>query len=137
MKTLLTLICAVVLLLPTAAFAPIVLVDIDIKPGSEPNSINVGQPGLIPVAILSSVDFDALFVDADSLSFGPNGATPQCKRGGHIEDINGDGLLDLVSHYGNQETGIAPGDLEACVTGETFDGVPFEGCDSVRTVPSS
>ena len=47
--------------------------------------------------------------------------------------MNGDGLTDLVSHYRTQETGIGVvfGQTEACVTGETLDGVPFEDCDTI------
>jgi hypothetical protein len=49
--------------------------------------------------------------------------------------VNDDGVMDLLSHYRTQETGIAVGDIEACVTGETFDGVPLEACDSINTQP--
>jgi len=38
-------------------------VEIDIKPGSDPNPINPGLKGLVPVAILSSPEFDATQVD--------------------------------------------------------------------------
>ena len=36
---------------------------IDIKPGSFPNSINLGSGGNVPVAICSTLDFDATTVD--------------------------------------------------------------------------
>jgi len=116
------------------------LIAIDIKPGSRQNPVHLLSRGVIPVAILGSEDFDVSTVDGTTLVFGK--AVPVHDLGDpaifaeHLEDVDGDGITDLVSHYRTSESGIAAGDLGACLNGETLEGVPFEGGDAVRTVPA-
>lgn len=117
-------------------------VDIDIKPGSDPNSINLRNRGVVPVAILTTDTFDATTVDPASVCFGDAEKPTErdCTEAhgtGHVEDVDGDGDDDLVLHYETRETGIDPGDTEACLTGTTANGTAVEGCDSVRTIPAA
>ena len=106
-------------------------IDIDIKPGGFPNSINLRSRGKVPVAILSTDTFDATTVDPASLLFA---GAPALSTGLGFEDVNGDGRLDLIAHFDTSSLNLTQSAVEACVTGETFDGQPFEGCDSVRIV---
>lgn len=104
-------------------------VEIDIKPGSDPNSINLKSKGVIPVAILTTPDFDASTVDPATVLFA--GASPTHWA---LEDVDGDGDIDLILHVPTQSTNIQQGDTEACLTGQTFGGQDIQGCDSVNVV---
>jgi len=114
----------------------VMAVHIDIRPGSDLNPVNPMSRGVIPVAILGSDTFDVADVDVTTLAFGPNGAGLAHQNGPHVKDADNDGLDDLLAHFLTAESGIAFGDEEACLTGETLDGTPFEGCDTIRTVPA-
>jgi hypothetical protein len=110
---------------------PPVGVSIDIKPGSFPNSINPYSKGKIPVAILSTETFHApSMVKIDLLTFGHTGDEQSlafCNQ--TPEDVNGDGLPDLVCHFYTQKTGLQTGDTEALLKGSTTTGVIFTARD--------
>ena len=116
------------------AIPPITSVEIDIKPGSYPNSINPKSKGKIPVAILTTDTFDAGTVDPDSVYFGETGTEAEAVHSA-LEDVDNDGDLDMILHFKNQETGIVCGVTIGYLTGETLDGLVIEGSDSIRTVP--
>ena len=51
------------------------------------------------------------------------------------EDVNGDGLLDLVVHVSTSVLQLSETDTEAVLEGRTVDGTPIRGTDTVRVVP--
>lgn len=108
-----------------------ILVAIDIKPGNKRNVINPRAIGGIWVAVLSDSDFDPLQIKTPTLRFGPDEAEVIHHR---VQDINRDGLGDLVLRFGIPETGIACGDTDATLTGATSDGQSIMGTDSIKTV---
>lgn len=112
-------------------------VEIDIKPGSEPNCFNINGHGVIPVAILGSDGFDVASVDQSTLRFGGlavrvrGNRNPQCS----VEDSNADGHADLVCQFEDDADMWEAGDGEATLTGELLDGSAIRGADSICLVP--
>ncbi len=122
-------------------------VPVDIKPGSYPNSVNPYAGGVVPVAILGSVDFDVTQIDRYTLRFGSlevnsrgNGIL-QCS----LTDVSGDfstwptgapdGYDDLVCQFALDPTLWVPENGTASVTGNLLNGTSFIGSDSIRIVP--
>lgn len=112
----------------------VILIVIDIKPGSDPNSINPSSQGVIPVAVLTTEEFDASTVDVQTVRFGPTG-TEAAPVHSDLYDVDGDGDVDLILQFRTQDTGIACGDNQGLLTGATQLGDPILGSDPVRTVP--
>ncbi len=123
---------------PVAYFSlPPITVQVDIKPGDSTNAINLGSNGNVPVAILSSAEFDAGTVDPATVTLA--GASVRMRGRGalqvSVEDVNGDGLGDLVLHIPTSALQLAPGATEATLDGMTFSGMFVKGKDTVRIVP--
>jgi len=117
----------------------VIYVDIDIKPGSYPNSINCKNiKEEIAVAVLTTENFDALTVDHTTVTFEGAREIHVDKRNGlpirHVEDIGLDGDMDLVFHFKLRDTMLTCRSTIGQLKGLTYDGIPIEGADSVRMV---
>ncbi len=136
----------------------VVPVAINIHPGSYPNPINLKSG--VPLAVLTTeageydlpLDFDAATILPLTVRFGPavlvwpeTGGAEESHRRGHPEDsyeldeTTRDGDTDVVLHFRARQSGIAVGDVEACVKGQFTDPsgdiYKFFGCDEIKVVP--
>ena len=77
-------------------------VSVDIKPGNYPNKINLSSQGLVPVAVLTTQDFDASQFAPEMAHL--NDANTDMSQGcsgamavrWNLSDVNGDGKPDLA-----------------------------------------
>ena len=124
-------------------------VDVDIKPQSCPNPLNVKNKGVIPVAVLGSAEFDISQIDAatvelegvssDGRTLTPEDvATPFEGELCECHTRAGDGFTDQVFMFDAQAIVAALGEVtnneerELTLTGSLLDGTPFQGSDCVR-----
>ncbi len=126
-------------------------IEIDVKPGTTDNQINLNSKGIIPVVLFATSTFDPFTVAIDTVRLA--GASVD---GGSIDDVDGDGLLDLIFHFRVQDTSLKaaygaslaaadtidngrldPGvstrrSISVTLTGETVTGQEFDGADVVK-----
>ena len=119
-------------------------VPFDIKPGSDPNSVNLKSKGVLPVAVLSTDMFDVSDINVSTLLFGDpllldDGGMAASPLRYAYEDVSDDGLLDLTLKFSMRDLvnydALGLDSIEGLLTGELLDGTPFEGLDSIRIVP--
>ena len=116
----------------------VIPVAIDIKPGAFPNTINLSSSGVIPVAILSSPTFDARLVNPATVTL--NGAKVKLTgKAGKFhcsaQDVNGDGLVDLLCYVETNQFVTEPGSAVAVLKARTTTNRPIRGEDSIQIVP--
>jgi len=117
----------------------VVQVEIDIKPGSECNPVNPTSQGVLPVAVFSSVDFDATDIDSSTVLLAGAPVAQNPDDGGwmiHEQDENGDDLMDVRLHFETEQidTELLDGEY-AMAAGMTYGGLEFQGRDNVTIVP--
>jgi len=100
---------------------------IDIKPGSDDNSINLKSRGVVPVAVLTTEVFDAGTIDPGTVLFA--GASPVRST---LEDVDEDGDLDMLFHFKTQDLELDENSTEATLTVDEI----AVGTDTVRIVQS-
>ena len=122
-------------------------VAVDIKPKSCPNPVNVKSSGVLPVAILGTVDYDVTTIDPTSIrltgveplrSVYEDVATPVSDNNDCNCITEGpDGFLDLNLKFETQKIVEAVGDvndgdeLQLELIGVLFDETPIEGADCI------
>jgi hypothetical protein len=123
--------------LATGTVSVFIPVSIDIKPNDYPNSINLGSNGTTPVAIFGSPTFDVRQIDPTTITLA--NASVKLKNNGkpmaYYEDVNGDGIPDIVAHFTTSALKLTSSTVKATLQGQLIGGTPIKGSDSVRIVP--
>lgn len=113
-------------------FLPVAL---DVLPGDAGNTVNLHRQ-TVTIAVRSTAAFDATTIDPASVCFGDPDTPAERACGdthgrGHLEDVDGDGLRDLLLHVATAATGLDLADTRACLAGRTTLGIGVYGCDAV------
>src|SRR5258708_10891747 len=113
-------------------------VEIDVLPGEASKLIDATARSTVPVAILSSADFDATTVNPTSVKLAgapiTKGKGTQWARG-VLSDVNGDGRLVLIDYLSVYSLHLVAGASDALLSAVTFDGKSVSGSQQVSFNP--
>ncbi len=112
---------------------------IDIKPGKFPNTIKLSSGAAVPVAILSTATISAPEVVNPSTVRLAGAPIRTSGKTTAVEDVNGDGLLDLIVYIDGSQLQLTTASTQATLTGQSFPepgAAPASifGVDSVKVV---
>ncbi len=105
-------------------------VSIDVKPGDNPTSLEPKRQGMVPIAVLSSKDFDATAVALDSIRAGATGTEGSMFRS-MKEDVDHDGDVDLIILVRVADLALTCDTRGITIKGKTAQGRDFEGTEAV------
>ncbi|MGQ0735671.1 MAG: hypothetical protein ACT4QD_18710 [Acidobacteriota bacterium] len=105
-------------------------VTIDVKPGDTPTTLEPNRQGMVPVAILSSAQFDATSIDTTTIRLGPTGTEAGVERSNR-DDVNRDKRIDLMLLIRVQELKLKCGDTAIRLKAKTTDGRDVEGSEAL------
>ena len=113
-------------------FMPIIMIEIDFKPGSDPSCFNSDGKGVTPVTIFGSSTFDVTSIDPITLEM--DGQPVKFKKNGNplvsFKDVNDDDYEDLKIKFVDE--GIySTTDSMASITGFLLNGLPIFGTSDI------
>jgi hypothetical protein len=123
--------CVMSAVLAAQSAPPALHVLIDIKPGDTPTTIEPGRQGMIPVAILTTKEFDAADVDPTTVTMGAAGTEATVFRS-MLDDVDRDGDKDRMLLFRVQEMRLKCEDSVVRLKGKTNDGRAIEGSETVK-----
>jgi hypothetical protein len=104
------------------------VVEIDVLPGDEANVVYPNRSGKLPIAILSSAEFDATQVYVYGLKINQQ---PNVAELVGVENVDGLHGPDMVTQFATQNSAIFCDDTEISITGYTNSGEYISGTGAI------
>lgn len=127
-----------VISMATATFNPVLRATIDVEPYDDTNTVKNDGKGRIAVAILSDRDLDATTLDPVQITLDGMAVRSTGKKtrrwSTSNQDINNDGLMDLMVEFDDVAGTYQPGEVQANLSAVSSEGIPVVGTDTINVI---